>query len=101
MYFHILELKNNGISAELQGSADRRGAVQFLTQCFCVSQRPEVLTDSEAICDIDRKNESNPGDTGQEKGKGRVSKPPALSYEFTSERQKTGNIHRVAEQLCH
>lgn len=49
VYFHILELKNNGIFAELQGSADGRGAVQFLTQCLCVSQRPEVLADSEAI----------------------------------------------------
>lgn len=86
MYFLTLELKNNGISAELQGSADGRGAVQFLTQFLCVSRRPEVLADSEAICDIDRKNESNPGDTRQEKGNRRVSKPPALHYEFTSKR---------------
>jgi len=45
----MLELKNNRISVELQSSADGRGAVQFLTQCLCVSQRPEVLADSEAI----------------------------------------------------
>lgn len=81
MYFHIL--KNNRISVELQGSADGRGVVQFLTRCLCVSRRPEVLADSEAICDIDRKN---PGDTGQEKGSGKVSKPPALCFEFISKR---------------
>lgn len=81
VYFHILELKNNGILVELQGSAGGRGALRFLTQCLCVSQRPEAPADSEAT----ERTKATLGDTGQEKGNRTVSKPLALWYEFTSE----------------
>ena len=92
MYFHIVELKNNGILVELQGSADGRGPVQFLTQCLCVSQRPEALADSETT----ERAKATLGRLGRRKGTGGY--PNLWLYDMSSS-LKDKKLGKYTEQL--